>query len=53
MVRLTDNQLEILRTLARPLMPAATEPLTPTSGIGGAPLPRGGSFLNHGHPGRR
>ena len=25
----------------------ATEPLAPTSGISGAPLPKGGSFLNH------
>jgi hypothetical protein len=25
------------------------EPLAPTSGISGAPLPKGGSFLNHGH----
>jgi hypothetical protein len=23
------------------------QPLAPTSGIGGAPLPKGGSFLNH------
>src|SRR5262245_53543990 len=23
-------------------------PLAPTSGVGGAPLPKGGSFLNHG-----
>src|SRR5262245_53821860 len=26
----------------------AMEPVAPTSGIGGAPLPKGGSFLNHG-----
>jgi hypothetical protein len=26
----------------------ALEPLAPTSGIGGTPLPKGGSFLNHG-----
>jgi len=25
----------------------AMEPLAPTSGISGAPLPKGGSFLNH------
>src|SRR6516225_9001646 len=32
---------------------AVREPLAPTSGISGAPLPEGGSFLNHGHPDRR
>ena len=26
----------------------AMEPLAPTSGIGGAPLPKGGGFFNHG-----
>jgi hypothetical protein len=26
----------------------ASEPLAPTSSISGAPLPKGGSFLNHG-----
>jgi len=26
----------------------AMEPLAPTSGISGAPLPKGGSFLSHG-----
>ena len=26
----------------------ALEPLAPTSGGSGAPLPKGGSFLNHG-----
>ena len=25
----------------------ALEPLAPTSGVSGAPLPKGGSFLNH------
>src|SRR5262249_10467314 len=27
--------------------PAIFKPLAPTSGIGGAPLPKGGSFLSH------
>jgi hypothetical protein len=31
----------------------AMEPLPPASGIGGASLPKGGSFLNHTGPGRR
>jgi len=33
--------------------PAARKPLAPTSGVSGAPLPKGGSFLNHGPSGRR
>jgi len=32
--------------------PPAMEPLAPTSGIGGAPLLKGGSFLNHAWPRR-
>ena len=32
---------------------SALEPFAPTSGIGGAPLPKGGIFLTIVYPGRR
>jgi hypothetical protein len=38
-----SNTVNLDRINRRPAM----EPLAPTSGISGAPLPKGGSFLDH------
>jgi len=47
--QIESRTVDLDRINRRPAM----EPLAPTSGISGAPLPEGGSFLNHAHSGRR
>jgi hypothetical protein len=41
--QIKGRAVDLYRIYRRPAM----EPLTPTSGISGAPLPEGGGFLNH------
>jgi hypothetical protein len=47
--QIKGRAVDLNRINRRPAM----QSLAPTSGVSGAPLPKGGSFLNHVHSGRR